>query len=217
MAYNEEIGLPITVAETHQVLQDIDYEILIVDDGSSDGTAATARALVEANPRVRVITHSPNKGLGGVYRTGLTHGAGEWITFLPADGELPPHNLLRFLEAREGHQLLLGVIPNRDVAWTALLLTRLEKMLYGLLFGYLPPFQGLFMIHRQALEQTELRSTGRGWAVLMELFLKTVRAGRPWRNVETVIRGRLGGESKVRNLRTIVANLVEVLRLRLIL
>jgi glycosyltransferase involved in cell wall biosynthesis len=217
MAYNEDVGLPITVGETHAVLSAFDYEILIVDDGSSDGTAAAALALSQEDPRVRVITHSPNRGLGGVYRTGLSEARGQWITFLPADGELPAHNLVGFLAAREGHDLLLGIIPNRDVAWLALVLTWLEKLLYRLLFGYLPPFQGLFMVRRTALESVRLRSSGRGWAVLMELFLKLVRAGRPWRNVETVLRGRLAGESKVRNLRTISANLVEVLRLRLLL
>jgi glycosyltransferase involved in cell wall biosynthesis len=217
MAYNEEVGLPITVGETEAVLRDLDYEILIVDDGSSDGTAAVALSLSQANPRVNVITHRPNQGLGGVYRTGLTQAAGQWITFLPADGELPASNLPDFLGAREGYDLLLGTIPERKVSWVALLLTFLEKLLYRLLFGYLPPFQGLFMIRRAALQAIDLKSTGRGWAVLMELFLKIVRGGRPWRNVETILRPRLAGESKVRNLKTISANLVEVLKLRLIL
>ncbi len=108
MAYNEQQGLPVTVAEVLEVLEGYTFEVLIVDDGITDQTETIARQLESSHPEVRHVPHPVNLGLGGVYRTGFAQAGGEWLTFLPADGELPPSNLLEFLSRREGHDLLLG-------------------------------------------------------------------------------------------------------------
>lgn len=217
MAYNEVVGLPVVVAEAEAVLEGVDYEILLIDDGSSDGTGELARALELARPRVRLAAHGDNRGLGGVYRTGFSEAGGDWLTFLPADGELPPSNIPAFLQLRHGYDLLLGTIPNRTSTRFARLLSFLERLLYRCLFGPMPPFQGLFMIRVAVLRSCPLKSQGRGWAVVTELFLRVLRAGHPWRNIDTVMAPRLSGASKVRNLRTIFENLLEVLKLRLLL
>lgn len=213
MAYNEEGGLPFTVQDIETTLEDIDYEILIVNDGSNDRTGFLAEELAATNTRISVVSHPTNLGLGGVYRTGFSQSRGNWLTFMPADGEFPASNLLPFLEARQHFGLLLGVIPDRKGSYLAFILTFLEKLLYRLLFGTLPPFQGLFMIRRTLLAEIPLKSEGRGWAILMELFLKTIRSGQPWCNIPTVMRNRHSGRSKVRNLRTVLSNLWEVLNL----
>ncbi|MCA9796787.1 MAG: glycosyltransferase family 2 protein, partial [Candidatus Eremiobacteraeota bacterium] len=101
MAYNEEVGLAPTVTTTLDFLTSkVEFEVLIVDDGSQDQTGPAADQLALSDPRVRVIHHQPNQGLGGVYRTGFAQARGEWLTFLPADGELPATNLGPFLDRR---------------------------------------------------------------------------------------------------------------------
>ncbi len=217
MAYNEQEGLEITVGELLETLTSLALEVVIVDDGSSDQTGPIGRQLAARHPSVTYHPHPRNLGLGGVYRTGFKLARGEWLTFLPADGELPPSNIPPFLDRREGHDLLLGTIPQRKVAWLAHVLTFFEKLLNRILFGYVPPFQGLFMVRVEALRSVKLYSQGRGWGVLMELFLRLLRQGRPWTNVPTTLRSRLGGESKVRNLPTVISNLIDLLRLRLYL
>lgn len=69
-----------------------DYELVIVDDGSSDGTGAVADAYAAAHPNVFVL-HGPNQGLLLARRRGLAHCHGEYVVFLDADDELAPSAL----------------------------------------------------------------------------------------------------------------------------
>jgi hypothetical protein len=78
----------------------------------------------------------------------------------------------------------------------------------------MPIFQGIFMIRRAILADVPLASEGRGWAVVMELILKVSRGPYRIRSVANELRPRLSGESKVNNVRTIAANLRQILVLR---
>jgi hypothetical protein len=94
------------------------------------------------------------------------------------------------------------------------MLSALEKALYGVLFGRLPRFQGILMFRRSLLDEFKLVSSGRGWAVLMELIIRTKRAGKRIKCAPTSMRQRSSGASKVNNLPTIFANLGQVISLR---
>ncbi|HMA13944.1 MAG: glycosyltransferase family 2 protein, partial [Bacteroidota bacterium] len=91
-AYNAEATLAAAVASAQsQTLADI--EILIVDDASGDGTAALARRLAAADPRVRLIEAGHNRGPAGARNLGLEAAAGEWIALLDADDAFEPERL----------------------------------------------------------------------------------------------------------------------------
>ena len=64
-----------------------DWEIVLVDDGSTDATLSLAQARSEAEPRLRVIAHASNRGLGGTLRTGFAAARRDWI--LDSDCDLP--------------------------------------------------------------------------------------------------------------------------------
>lgn len=79
-------------------------EVIIVDDGSTDDTAAIAAGLVQRDARVRYV-HQPNQGLSAARNTGMKNAAGEFLVFLDADDVLHEHKLAAHLEhfAREPH------------------------------------------------------------------------------------------------------------------
>jgi len=215
-AFNEADSLASVIHEINSVLCELDhwYQVVIIDDGSSDGTGTIADRLAGELVTVRVIHHEANRGLGGVYRTGFVHSQGDYITFFPADGQFPATIIKQFVPLMDKADIVLGYLPNRKSSLLARGLSTAEKALYRLLFGPLPKFQGVLMFRRTLLQELELRSTGRGWAVVMELIIRASRKGCRLVSVPTEMRPRMSGKSKVNNLPTIWANLRQVLGLR---
>lgn len=220
-AYNEHESFTATADEILAVLTSlpVSAELLVVDDGSTDGTSALADALaardgLDARLRVRVIHHAPNRGLGGVYRTGFDQSLGEYITFFPADGQFPADIIAQFLPRMADHDMVLGTLPRRDGSWVGKTLSLIERMLYRVLIGPMPKFQGILMFRRALLAHATLHSTGRGWAILLEFIIRSTRGGASYCNVATAVRPRAHGVSKVNNGRTIWSNTKQLLTLR---
>lgn len=216
MAYNEADNVTPVVHELTATLRGlgVGWELVIINDGSSDATGPRADALAAALPGVRVLHHAVNQGLGGVYRSGFATARGDYLTFFPADGEFPATILAQFLPLMADADMVLGYLDQPDLPAAARLLAWGERLLYRLLFGALPRFQGVLMFRRELLAAIPLTSTGRAWTVLMELILRTQRAGYRIRSVPTALRPRLSGESKVNNWRTIVDSFKQLLALQ---
>lgn len=90
-AFNEEKRLAHTVEDVHEFVKTLgsEAEIIVVDDGSDDGTLALAQQL----PGVRVLQHTHNEGKGWAVRTGVLGAHGALILVLDADGSTPIHSL----------------------------------------------------------------------------------------------------------------------------
>jgi glycosyltransferase involved in cell wall biosynthesis len=216
LAFNEAENLDAAVCEIHSVLQTIgrSYEVLIVNDGSTDDTGANADRIAGQNPAIRVVHHSINKGLGEAYRTGFASAQGDLITFFAADGEIPAVAIKTFTPLMDQADMVLGYLPRRNSSLLAKSLSKAERLLFWLLFGSFPKFQGVFMLRRTLLSQLELRSRGRGWTIVMELIIRASRGGYRIVSAPTEMRPRMSGKSKVKNLATILDSLRQVLALR---
>src|SRR5206468_6166409 len=81
-AYNEAANLHATVESALEVLRGLGgrFEVIIVDDGSRDGTGALADALARATPEVRTVHHPHNRGYGAAIRSGFTAAAVPWLS-----------------------------------------------------------------------------------------------------------------------------------------
>ncbi len=217
MAFNEAAGLAPVAREILDQLCRLGatYEILIVDDGSSDGTGRIADELAATLPGVRVWHHDVNRGLGAVYRTGFAQTRGDLLTFFPADGQFPATIIGLYLGAIADTDMILGTLPDRRGSLVAKALSLAERLLLRALFGHFPRFQGILMFRRSMLDCTTLVSQGRGWTVLMEFILRQARAGARIKNIAITMRPRASGTSKVNNLRNITSNLRQMFALRL--
>ena len=96
-AYNREGTLPRTLdsvlAQTFE-----DFEVLVVDDGSADGTAAVAEAYAGRDDRVRLLRQPKNAGVSAARNRGLREARGEFVAFLDSDDEWLPEKLARQVE-----------------------------------------------------------------------------------------------------------------------
>lgn len=216
LAYNEAACIEAVVREIRATLDALPFafELIVVDDGSTDATGRIADALAEELPQTRVVHHGTNLGLGGGYRTGFAEARGEVLTFYPADGQYPAEIVGRMAPLMADHDLVLGYVDRRTDSRLAALLSAGERVLYRILFGPLPRFQGICMFRRSLLEGIELRSRGRGWGVIMELIVRAVRGGARVVSVPIPLLPRVEGRSKAVTLRAIQANLKELLLLR---
>jgi glycosyltransferase involved in cell wall biosynthesis len=95
-AYNEQARLPDTLRRIEEYFSAADWafhEILVVDDGSKDGTLAAARSFAAQNPNIRVLQNPGNRGKGYSVRHGMLEARGDWSLFSDADLSTPIEEL----------------------------------------------------------------------------------------------------------------------------
>jgi polyisoprenyl-phosphate glycosyltransferase len=114
---NEEEGLRQTHARLVNLLQEapVNFEIVYVDDGSSDSTADVLRELQAPDERVRVIRFSRNFGHQVAITAGIEHASGDAVVIIDADLQDPPEVILEFLARwQDGYDVVYGVRTERD-------------------------------------------------------------------------------------------------------
>ena len=120
---NEAPNIAPLVAEIRAALDGkFDYEIVYVDDGSSDGTAAAVAALAASFPRLRLLRHRASRGQSAAIRTAIKAARAPWIATIDGDGQNDPADIPRLFEiaraaSREPPILVAGLrAKRRDTA-----------------------------------------------------------------------------------------------------
>jgi dolichyl-phosphate beta-glucosyltransferase len=109
-AFNEQARLPRTVLETIQwcTTQNLDFELIIADDGSRDETLALARLFEDSDARVRALA-CPHMGKGAAVRLGMLNAKGRFVLFMDADGATPLSEIPKLLAPIEqGYDVAIG-------------------------------------------------------------------------------------------------------------
>src|SRR6202165_2643816 len=135
------------------------YEVIVVSDGNTDGTAREAESVV--SPHIKVIEYNRNMGKGYALRCGVAHSSGELITFIDADMELDPHYIKGFIAVMESFDCDAVVgskrHPMSNVQYPAS--RRFQSFVYQLLIRALFRIKvrdtqtGLKLFRRQVLEE----------------------------------------------------------------
>jgi dolichol-phosphate mannosyltransferase len=204
--YNERDNLAWIVGRLHTAVPDVD--VLVVDDGSPDGTGAVADELAAADTRVHALHRQHKGGLGAAYLHGFRWAleAGyDVVGEMDADGSHQPEQLHRLREALADADLVIGSrwVPGGSVVnWPRYreALSRGGNLYVRLLLGIdvRDATAGFRLYRRQTLEKIELdtvRSTG--YVFQTDLAARTLRAGLVVREVPIEFVERVRGDSKM--------------------
>jgi glycosyltransferase involved in cell wall biosynthesis len=114
-AYNEEANLEQSVGRMATALQTFTrgFEIIVVDDGSQDGTAAVLERLKGVHPQLRVIRHAANRGYGAALRSGFDAARFGWIFLMDADNQFDPMEVELLLARAADADIVAGYRKHR--------------------------------------------------------------------------------------------------------
>jgi dolichol-phosphate mannosyltransferase len=205
--YNERDNLPRLVPQV--LAQDPRLEVLVIDDGSPDGTGEVADVLAAAEPRVHVLHRAGKLGLGTAYiagfRWGLERGY-HWLFEMDADFSHDPAHLPAFIAGLAEYDVVLGsrYLDGRVtvVNWpiTRLLLSYFANVYARTVTG-LPLFDatgGFKAFRREVLEQVPLdRVESEGYSFQIEMSLRVWKKGFRIGEIPIVFVDRTTGDSKM--------------------
>jgi glycosyltransferase involved in cell wall biosynthesis len=170
-------------------------EIVFVDDGSADGTAQVA-ADVLGEGLHRVVRHETNRGIGAALKTGVLNCQGEWVTFLPADGQVPPEavGVLRAEAKDTGADVVFSVYEDRDDGAYRKLMSWGVRALIHVVHGVRLHSEGPYLFRRAVFRPEELPPDT--FFLNFEFPIRALRAGLKTSRVTVECRRRFSGVSK---------------------
>lgn len=215
-AFNEEKNLEKTVLGAIAFLKKLNivWEILIINDGSTDGTEQTADRLAQKYPKVKVF-HQQNSGYGMAIRAGLRNAKYEWIVYTDADGQFGFSEITKFLSVCDRADAIWGYRLKRQDPFYRLLFGHFWGISVRLLTGVrLKDINcGFKMFRKSAIKKIEPLKSTRGAMINPELALKFDRAGFKILEVGVNHHPRLFGRPTGASLKVIIRSYLELFRL----
>lgn len=194
---------------------DIPYEIIVVDDGSNDGTGAAAEAL--GIPQLNLIRHERNRGIGAAVKTAIAHAQGELTVMLDSDLTFNPANIRDLLARfeRGGVDFVIGSPKiagfGKDIQWYRRVITACATVVYSSLFGRrITAVSPIFRLYRTAdLKALSLETDN--FDITVEILFKLILAGKRYAEVGAPLSVRKFGVSKL-NYRKEIRNHLRLVR-----
>ena len=205
--YNEVENIRLILGELRRSLEDSgihDFEVIVVDDDSPDGTWRVVEEVSRSDPRVRLIRRIGVRGLGTAIVRGLQEARGEYVVVMDADFQHPPSLVPRLVETavRFNADVVVASRYSRGGGITGWSLARRVVSLGALLLAWIlvpesrrtrDPISGFFLLRRMSLDLSGVR--GLGYKVLLEVLALNPKARVV--DVPYLFKPRRAGSSKL--------------------
>ncbi len=212
--WNEEKNVENVVKNAIPVAEKIaeKWEIIIIDDGSSDKTLENAQEVVKKNKNVRIITHFPNRGYGAALKEGLSNAKYNLVAFTDGDGQFDFSEVDKFIDQIESNDIVIGYRKKRRDNFIRHVLMNMLKIWDYIFFRFW--FKdidcGFKMFKKSAIEKImPLRSEGA--MITTEILAKSVRKNLVISEVEVTHYPRKYGAQTGANLAVIIRAVLESL------
>ena len=202
--YNEAENLPKLVEALEEELQKENFNIIVVDDNSPDGTSEMIRKMSEGYDNLRLFVRPEKRGLGSAYKDGFKVSSGDFIVVMDADLSHNPEELPKLLETLNDADVAIGsryVPGGRVVGWKGhrRLISRGANLLARLVLGLniKDATSGFRAYKRRALEEIASRSSLNGFEFQVEALYIAKRLGLKVTEVPITFASRKRGKSKL--------------------
>jgi dolichol-phosphate mannosyltransferase len=221
--YNEKDSIPM-LAETlgrlgERLSSRYELEIVLVDDGSHDGTTEEARKYFASLPRVILLQHGRNRGPGAAIRTGFAKATGDIVCTIDSDCTFDPLRIPRMLELMDARQVdIVTASPYHpqggveNVPPWRLLLSRGASVLYRRICSCkLYTYTSFMRVYRRRVIDT-VSFEGDGFAAFTEILLRAAHQGYRVAELPEVLKSRASGASKMKVMYTVRTHMLLMLR-----
>lgn len=214
LAYNETKTIERAAQLCSQALEagDYTYELVLVDDGSTDGTRDQMIACSETLPNCRTIFHPKNLGIGAGIRTCYFGTTGQWATWLPADLQVDPAELPRMIEMLNNCDVLVTRRGPRENLRRAMI-SVIDRTMVRCLFGLnVPEIHWIKFFRRSVLDRMQLQS--RSPTVDSEMLICARKAGARFSHTLLDEKPRECGQATGASLKNLINSTCDLLNLR---
>ncbi|MBI3397185.1 glycosyltransferase [Candidatus Woesebacteria bacterium] len=215
-AYNEEKSLVEVIkdAKTNTSKLFKNYEVLIVDDGSTDKTPKLADVLSKKDKKIKVIHHKVNRGFSGVMKTGLYSAKFDLVFLAPSDGQFKFDELKNFVEAIRGYDVAVGFRKERKEGLIRSLNSWVFHFICRNLLGIkIKQFSSVFLWRKNVLDSIKVSSPDKSAMFLPEFFSKATKMKYKFVEVQHTWLNRRSGVPKGANPLVILITLREIFKL----
>jgi len=217
--YNEEGSIRTTVENARKVLEAIAdrWEIIIVNDGSSDRTGEIAQKLSEKDKRIRVINHAPNRGYGAALKSGFYNSKYSWISFTDSDGQFDFSEITNFIRKQRETEadLVIGYYKKRKVSFFKIVTSRLWEFVVFILFGLKVRDIdcGFKFISKEVVNKIPRLESERGAFISSEFLIKARKSGFKIVEIPVTHYPRTKGAGTGRKLNVIIKSFIDLFKL----
>lgn len=217
-AYNEEENIGPLIDEALATLGRFadSFEIVVVDDGSKDGTAEVVRSYAERHPQVRLVSHPTNLGYGHAIRSGLDHTRGDVVAWVDGDRQYRIADLALLLDHLDGADVVVGHRTDRADVRRRLVIARIYHAVLQRVFGLrLHDVDiGFKLFRREVVDAIAPQLVARSATISPEFLIRAQRAGFRIAEVPVPHHPRLAGRSKGATPRVVLRTIGEIVALR---
>lgn len=215
-AFNEEKNIKSTVEDAVAVLKTLplEWEILVINDGSKDKTAFEVEELMKKYPTVRLINHQGNKGYGGALKTGFTQAKYPWVVFADSDGQFKFDDVKKMLEKTDEADVILGYRLNRADPFQRRIFTWGWKMLAMIILGLnVRDYSCGFKMIKKSVFEAIMPINSEEKVTQIEMLIKAKRKGYKFAEVGVHHYPRIHGVPTGANLAVVIKSFVDMMKL----